>query len=471
MSIPAPDPKLPTPAPAGTFAQRLSRAAPAGGSTGAGALAGFLDRLTQSMAPDTAATTPTTVTLASPALNPAATPSHGTASLQLTAAQLAPSVQAIQTNVAQPAVGAPTAAPTSLVKAAPSNSRTDLTAAPLGPDQSQTALPPSPPPTQSQVLAGPNPATTPQANPPKPATSALTRSRAASASEAAAMPAAAPTSLASSLGLTQNVPPASVPPSTQPFEAVTPRPDAASPAQISPAALASDASPAKITVTATPAATSAIIPITAPPSAPELPANPTVTLDIASTRQIEPAILSLPAHIAQPASTTTSAAPPPPATQIANAFLEPVKVALATPAHQNAGPQVLSIKLDPEELGKVEVRIERSSDGPARIDIVAARPETLQRLVHDQPQLQQMLDQAGIPAAGRTVHFSLGTDTAANSSGSGFTAGNDAGTGQPGSGFQRSHQSYPGATASDSDLVDQASPAARSTRAGLDITA
>ena len=65
------------------------------------------------------------------------------------------------------------------------------------------------------------------------------------------------------------------------------------------------------------------------------------------------------------------------------------------------------LRLDPAELGRVDIRIDRSRDGPASISLTAEKPETLALLVRDQAQLHKALDQAGVPAAGRSVSFSL----------------------------------------------------------------
>jgi flagellar hook-length control protein FliK len=89
-----------------------------------------------------------------------------------------------------------------------------------------------------------------------------------------------------------------------------------------------------------------------------------------------------------------------PASQIA-----PVVVSLA---HGSSGSQHLTVRLDPPDLGNVQIRLERPADAPARIEITAQRPETLALLQRDQPHLQQALDQAGIPAEGRTLSFHLG---------------------------------------------------------------
>jgi flagellar hook-length control protein FliK len=74
-------------------------------------------------------------------------------------------------------------------------------------------------------------------------------------------------------------------------------------------------------------------------------------------------------------------------------------------AHAPDGTQRLTLRLDPPELGHVQIRIDRPADAPARVDITVERTETLTLLLRDQPQLQRALDQAGVPPDGRSVTF------------------------------------------------------------------
>ena len=109
------------------------------------------------------------------------------------------------------------------------------------------------------------------------------------------------------------------------------------------------------------------------------------------------------AAIAAPTQATgsTRAAPAPPAPD----QLRPAFAAAASPT----GPSRVVVRLDPAELGRVQVGIVRQPDGPSRIELVAERPETLQLLMRDQPALHRALDLAGVPAEGRTLHFQIGS--------------------------------------------------------------
>lgn len=117
------------------------------------------------------------------------------------------------------------------------------------------------------------------------------------------------------------------------------------------------------------------------------------------------------------------AAPPPattPARQIAPVI---VSVAIA------GGTARLAVSLEPAELGRVEISVERKGD-TADIRVTAERPETLALLQRDQRELDRALTQAGIGTDGRSLSFSL-------SDGGGFASGRDAeGRGQPGQGPQ-----------------------------------
>ena len=84
--------------------------------------------------------------------------------------------------------------------------------------------------------------------------------------------------------------------------------------------------------------------------------------------------------------------------------MAPVLVSLG---HTPDGATQLTVRLDPPELGHVEVRIDRLSDAGARVEITVEKAETLTLLLRDQQQLQHALDQAGVPADGRSVTLNI----------------------------------------------------------------
>jgi flagellar hook-length control protein FliK len=100
-------------------------------------------------------------------------------------------------------------------------------------------------------------------------------------------------------------------------------------------------------------------------------------------------------------------------------------------AGNSDGIQTVTVRLQPPELGQVVVRIDRIEGGSAHVDFTAEKPDTLQLLQHDEPRLQQLLDQAGIPGNGRTVSFQA---TIADQSISGASRTENMATGSGGSG-------------------------------------
>jgi flagellar hook-length control protein FliK len=164
---------------------------------------------------------------------------------------------------------------------------------------------------------------------------------------------------------------------------------------------------------------------------------------------------------------------------------------VATPAQQiGAGLQTLTrtvdgtrqtvLRLEPAELGKIQIAIAQPKDGAAAVVLTVERPETLLLVLRDQSGLHQALDRAGIAADGRTVSVELAPvrtepQPAAAQAGHGqpdaFATNRDPGHGG------RSARNQPGAAGDDNRTgpdtpgspLSGAMPAWR--RAGIDITA
>jgi hypothetical protein len=181
-----------------------------------------------------------------------------------------------------------------------------------------------------------------------------------------------------------------------------------------------------------------------------------------------------------------TSSPASPAEQVAPALLILAKT--ADGGHQ------MTVRLQPADLGMVQVRIARAVSGATQIEITADHPTTLLALQRDQPQLHRTLDDAGIPAAGRTVTFHVAQMAqAAGSGGSGPAAGHGGGLqgsagrtaadatdpdgssgGGRGSYLGRDRNAYPSgrqAGAASASAGVQVGTAAQSHRIGLDITA
>jgi len=194
-----------------------------------------------------------------------------------------------------------------------------------------------------------------------------------------------------------------------------------------------------------------------------------------STAVISPALLvPLPsAGTAAPLHTPPPSAPhlpavepaaPSPAGQVGPALASFVVNAAAQP---NAA-QHLTIQLDPGELGRVQVHIERTPNGPARVELVVERPDTLLMLLRDQPQLHRALDLAGVPAADRSLQFQLAPAAASLAAVTPqFNA--DSGPGQQRPGQPRQHGANNGNPALSNDSIPR--PAGAFRRAGVNIMA
>jgi hypothetical protein len=114
--------------------------------------------------------------------------------------------------------------------------------------------------------------------------------------------------------------------------------------------------------------------------------------------QLQPVERAAPVAAAPPVPRTV---PTPPAQQIA-----PVLITLAAGA---AGmPDRLTLTLDPQELGRIEVEVSREGERRVAIAVLAERPETLHLLMRDAAILDRALAQAGVGAEGRSLAFDLG---------------------------------------------------------------
>jgi hypothetical protein len=170
-----------------------------------------------------------------------------------------------------------------------------------------------------------------------------------------------------------------------------------------------------------------------------------------------------------PANGTGDASP---AAQVAPALMSLVQ----TPG----GNQRLTLHLEPATLGHLQIQIDRAPDATARVDITVQRPQTLELLLRDQPQLQRALDQAGVPQEGRTLTLHLAApETGTSPFGSQGQAqsgawgnagfGNHSGGNGFANGSPRNGGDAKGNAGTGPDTTQTAVP--RQYRAGLDITA
>src|SRR6185312_7907770 len=112
---------------------------------------------------------------------------------------------------------------------------------------------------------------------------------------------------------------------------------------------------------------------------------------------------SAPPQASAPALQT--AAPSPPAPPAAAVPLAGIAIAIAGKVFE--GKNRFEIRLDPPELGRIEVKLDLDRDGRITSHIVADRPATLELLRNDAATLQRALDDAGLKTANNGLQFSL----------------------------------------------------------------
>jgi flagellar hook-length control protein FliK len=107
-----------------------------------------------------------------------------------------------------------------------------------------------------------------------------------------------------------------------------------------------------------------------------------------------------------------SASTPVPATQLsvtaATAAAVPLNgLALQIAVSAQSGKSRFEIRLDPAELGRIDVRIDVDRHGQVTSHLTVEKPETLAMLRQDAPQLQRALDNAGFKTGDSGLQFSL----------------------------------------------------------------
>jgi len=120
------------------------------------------------------------------------------------------------------------------------------------------------------------------------------------------------------------------------------------------------------------------------------------------------------AAVASTAVITNSTAASPP-NQPAVAPVPVAEVAVSIAMQAQSGKSRFEIRLDPPELGRIDVQLNVDSRGNVSSRLVVERPDTLNLLVRDAPQLQRTLQDAGLNIAGG-MQFSLADQGFANRS-------------------------------------------------------
>src|SRR6202021_3894165 len=106
-------------------------------------------------------------------------------------------------------------------------------------------------------------------------------------------------------------------------------------------------------------------------------------------------------------SATTNAAPPLSVTAATNAPVPLSGLALEIAASVKNGKSSFEIRLDPADLGRIDVRIDVDRSGQVTSHLTVEKPETLSMWQQDAPQLQRALDDAGLKTGSGGLQFSL----------------------------------------------------------------
>lgn len=120
------------------------------------------------------------------------------------------------------------------------------------------------------------------------------------------------------------------------------------------------------------------------------------------TASAELANLGLSPANAGPSQVVAVAPGTPPAAAVPVAGL-PVAIV----ARVRAGSNQFEIRLDPPELGRIEVRLDVDGNGQVTSHVTVDRPETLSLLQSQQPQLERALEQAGLKTVDNGLQFTL----------------------------------------------------------------
>ncbi|MFZ1989588.1 MAG: flagellar hook-length control protein FliK [Alphaproteobacteria bacterium] len=99
------------------------------------------------------------------------------------------------------------------------------------------------------------------------------------------------------------------------------------------------------------------------------------------------------------------------------------QIAVEIRRHQTAGADHFNIKIDPPELGRIDVKIEMTSDGQTKAHLTADRQETLDLLQRDSGALQRALNSNGLRTDKDSLNFSLRQDNPSSRDGSGANNG------------------------------------------------
>jgi flagellar hook-length control protein FliK len=111
---------------------------------------------------------------------------------------------------------------------------------------------------------------------------------------------------------------------------------------------------------------------------------------------------------------TAAAAPSLTVTAATNEAVPLSGLALEIAVTAKSGKSRFEIRLDPAELGRIDVRIDVDRNGHVTSHLMVEKPETLSMLRQDAPQLQRALDDAGFNTGNSGLQFSLRDQSSSN---------------------------------------------------------
>jgi flagellar hook-length control protein FliK len=124
----------------------------------------------------------------------------------------------------------------------------------------------------------------------------------------------------------------------------------------------------------------------------------TQTLGAQATATLQPAVQA-PLTPSQPSFTVTAATP--------SATVPLSGLTMEIAASVRSGKSRFEIRLDPADLGRIDVRIDVDRNGQVTSHLTVEKPETLSMLRQDAPQLQRALNDAGLSTGNGGLQFSL----------------------------------------------------------------
>jgi len=126
-----------------------------------------------------------------------------------------------------------------------------------------------------------------------------------------------------------------------------------------------------------------------------------------ATNTVKAATENLPTFGILATSPTTAQAATAASTATLSAGVSIAGLPIAIAARAQAGSNQFDIRLDPPELGRIDVHLNVDSNGQVTSHVTVDRPETLTLLQSQQPQLERALEQAGLKTADNGLQFSL----------------------------------------------------------------